>query len=270
VHEEPASDPTDRPRISVVIPVKDDAAHLERCLSALGRQTVAPCEIVVVDNASTDASAGVARHRGARVVREQRPGIPAAASTGYDQAEGEIIARLDADSIPPADWIERIGDRFRDRPGLAAVTGGASFSGGPRSLRRVGAALYLGAYHVSLAPALGHVPLFGSNFAMRRSAWERVSDSVHRRDPELHDDLDLAFHLGVRGRIRYGRGLTVQISSRPFTEAGTLPTRFRRGLRTVLAHWPSELPWLRWSRKVIRRHPRLAAAVAPPRARIRP
>ncbi|MCS5722659.1 glycosyltransferase [Herbiconiux sp. CPCC 203407] len=261
---------TDRPHISVVIPVKDDAAHLERCLSALGRQTIAPSEIVVVDNVSSDASDAVARIGGARVVREQRPGIPAAASTGYDQAEGEVIARLDADSIPADDWIERIGDRFRDRPDLAAVTGGASFSGGPRALRRVGAALYLGAYHLSLAPALGHVPLFGSNFAMRRSEWQRVSGTVHRKDSELHDDLDLAFHLGVRGRIRYGRGLSVQISSRPFAEAGTLPTRFRRGFRTVLVHWPRELPWLRWSRRVIRRHPRLAAAVAPAGARLRP
>ncbi|WP_291043351.1 glycosyltransferase family 2 protein [Herbiconiux sp.] len=261
---------TDRPPISVVIPVKDDAEHLERCLAALARQTVAPSEIVVVDNVSSDASGGLALDRGARVVCEQRPGIPATASTGYDEAEGEIIARLDADSIPSDDWIERIGDRFRDQPDLAAVTGGAAFSGLPRSIGRAGAALYLGAYHLSLAPALGHVPLFGSNFAMRRSAWQRVSGTVHRQDPELHDDLDLAFHLGVRGRIRYARGLTVQISARPFTEAGTLPTRFRRGFRTVLAHWPRELPWLRWSRKVIRRHPRLAAAVAPERARLRP
>lgn len=261
---------TDRPTISVVIPVKDDAALLERCLSALRRQTVAPCEIVVVDNVSSDASARVARAAGARVVCEQRPGIPATASTGYDQAEGEIIARLDADSVPSGDWIERIGDRFRDRPDLAAVTGGAAFSGGPQRLRRVGAALYLGAYHLSLAPALGHVPLFGSNFAMRRSAWQRVSGTVHRQDPELHDDLDLAFHLGVRERIRYGRGLTVQISVRPFAEAGTLPTRFQRGFRTVLTHWPRELPWLRWARRIIRRHPRIAAAVAPVGARLRP
>ncbi|WP_382307230.1 glycosyltransferase [Herbiconiux sp. UC225_62] len=236
--------------VSVVIPVKDDAHRLEVCLAALRRQTAAPLEVVVVDNASTDATAAVARAAGARVVREERPGIPAAGAAGYDAALGDVIARLDADSIPPAHWVEAVLSHLRDHPDVLAVTGAAVFSGGPAPLRKVGAALYLGAYYGALAPALGHVPLFGSNFAMRREAWERVRWSVHRHDPELHDDLDLSFHLGAPGRIRYLRGITVQISHRPFTDPVAMVRRFRRGFRTVFVHWPHELPWRRWDRIV--------------------
>ncbi|RIJ54999.1 glycosyltransferase, partial [Clavibacter lycopersici] len=69
-----------RPTVSVVIPVRDDAGHLRACLQALAGQTVAPDEVVVVDNASRDDSAEVARLAGARVVHEPVVGIPAAAA----------------------------------------------------------------------------------------------------------------------------------------------------------------------------------------------
>jgi glycosyltransferase involved in cell wall biosynthesis len=61
--------------ISVVIPCRNDAEMLAACLDALAGQTRAADEIVVVDNASTDDSAAVARAAGARVVPEPRVGI---------------------------------------------------------------------------------------------------------------------------------------------------------------------------------------------------
>ena len=54
-------------RVSVVIPVRDDARHLEVCLRSLARQTVLPDEVVVVDNGSSDDSVAVALAGGARV-----------------------------------------------------------------------------------------------------------------------------------------------------------------------------------------------------------
>ena len=85
------------PAVSVVIPVKDDAALLTRCLSALAAQDRPVDEIIVVDNGSSDDSADRARAAGARVVRCDDPGIPAAASAGYDAARGDLILRRDAD-----------------------------------------------------------------------------------------------------------------------------------------------------------------------------
>jgi len=236
--------------VSVVIPVKDDAASLERCLAALRRQSLHPLEIVVVDDGSVDDSAAVAIAGGARVVPSSGRGIPAASATGYDAAGGDILARLDADCIPPADWCERIVTSFDNDDSLAGLTGFARFHDGPRPLRRAGAFLYLAAYVAATAPALGHVPLFGSNLAIRRGAWLEIRGRVHRNDDLVHDDLDLSFHLGPERRIVLDRGLRMGMSSRPFTHPRGLALRLRRGFHSVVVHWPADLPWLRWTRRI--------------------
>lgn len=265
----------DPPRVSVVIPVRDDSRTLAECLAALAAQSRPADEIVVVDNGSSDASAAVAACAGARVVRCLDPGIPAASATGYDAATGDLLLRLDADCRPSPTWIERMVDEFAAHPEVAAVSGGAWFVDGPRWLRRPLAAAYLFAYAAATAPALGHVPLLGSNLALRRSAWREVRHEVHRHDPELHDDLDLAFHVGARHPIRYRPGLGMGMSMRPFRDAGSFARRMMRGIRTVTVHWPREFPPFRWVR-LVRRHggrtgaasvPSLAlAAVRPPAA----
>src|SRR4051812_23967264 len=102
------------PTVTVVIPVRDDAVMLERCLEALWLQSRRPDEIVVVDNGSTDTTCEVARWWNTVYLVETELGISAAASAGYDAATGDIIARLDADSEPPYDWTERVGAAFTD------------------------------------------------------------------------------------------------------------------------------------------------------------
>jgi glycosyltransferase involved in cell wall biosynthesis len=233
--------------VSVVIPVKDDATLLRACLDGLAAQRMPPAEVVVIDNASRDDTAGVARSHGARVVFEGAPGIPAAAAAGFDAASGDIVARLDADCVPPPDWIERIAGAFEADPELVGLTGTATFSDGPAWLRRPASAAYLGAYLAVATPALGHVPLFGSNFAVRRSAWCEVRGDVHRRDTLMHDDMDLSMHLGPCRRLRRDRRLTVRMSTRALRGGGML--RVRRGFHSIVAHWPQELPWLRWWRR---------------------
>lgn len=258
----PPSAPIDA-RVCVVIPVKDDAERLTRCLQALAAQTRAPDEIVVVDNGSSDPSAEVAQRAGAVVVACAQPGIPAASARGYDRATGELILRLDADCIPAPNWVETVVASFDRRPDVAAFTGGARFIDGPRLLRTPLALIYLAAYVTASAPALGHLPLFGSNLAMRRDAWRTVTDRVHRDDPEVHDDLDLAFHLGLRHRIRplprSSTGSSMGMSMRPFWSAGGMLRRCLRGFRTVLVHWPRDFPPLRWLRVAV-----LLRRVAPP------
>jgi glycosyltransferase involved in cell wall biosynthesis len=234
--------------ISVVVPVRDDAPLLRRCLVALTQQTLAPDEIIVVDNASRDDTAAVARSFGVTVVTEPVPGIGSASAAGYNAAAGSVIARLDADSVPASDWVETIERYFRARPDVEAITNGAFFSDGPRILRSALALVYLGAYFASTSLALGHLPLFGSNMAFRACAWERARDRVHSTDVATHDDLDLAFHIGPVGRIRVVPSLRATISIRPLTGGGGL-LRWRRGFHTVFVHWPEELPWLRVGRR---------------------
>jgi glycosyltransferase involved in cell wall biosynthesis len=240
------------PTVSVVIPVKDDAVLLRRCLDALAHQTVAPLEVVVVDNGSTDESAAVAAAHGARVVTEPTPGIPAAASAGYDAARGEVIARCDADSLPPPDWVHRL---LRGLGEGDAVTGSGTFYDLPPVIRRVMRWLYLGTYFASLHLALGHPVLWGSNMAIRRDAWTAVRGQVHRDDPELHDDIDLAFALGPHHRIHHDRRLTVGVSARCLKGGSQLRRRMRRAVRTLRLGWTRQPPWDRWQQRLSHRAP---------------
>lgn len=237
-----------RPTVSVVVPARDDAAALRRCLRALADQSVPPTEVVVVDNASRDGTADVARAHGARVVAEPAVGIPAAAAAGYDAAVGEVIARLDADSVPGPRWVEQVVARLAD-PEVSAVTGVGRFCEHGRA-GRLTAGAYLAAYYGLCHLALGHPPVWGSNMALRRSVWHAVRDRVHRDDPEVHDDLDLAFALGPRARVLLDRSLRVGVSARSLRGAAQLRRRLRRAVRTLRLNWREAPPWERWTRRL--------------------
>ncbi len=192
------------------------------------------------------------RESAPRLVRCEAPGIPAASAAGYDAAEGDVILRLDADCVPDESWIAAMVTAFAARPDVVAFTGGARFIDGPPLLRAPLATLYLGTYAAVMIPTLGHLPLFGSNLGLRREAWLGIRSSVHR-DAELHDDMDLAFHLGERGSIRHLSGAKMGISMRPFAPGRAFGRRAARGLRTVLVHFPHDFPPVRWARRLLRR-----------------
>ncbi|MDI3330773.1 MAG: glycosyltransferase family 2 protein [Micrococcus sp.] len=236
--------------VTVVIPARDDAVMLQRCLRALARQTRPPAEVIVVDNASTDATAETARAHGATVLEEASIGIWAAAAAGYDAARTPIIARLDADSVPPADWVEKVAAGLARRPSSVAITGWGVFEDLPRAVGVPVAALYLGAYY-----ALGHAAaagpvLWGSNMALRRTAWHQVRDRVHRWEREVHDDMDLALALGPRTGVSVDPRLVVGVSARSLKGGSQLARRLSRALRTLELNFSESRPWERWAERL--------------------
>ncbi|MCR2783375.1 MULTISPECIES: glycosyltransferase family A protein [unclassified Microbacterium] len=202
--------------VSVVIPSLNDAFMLTNCLAALADQTRQPDEIIVVDNGSTDSTADVARAAGAVLVSEPRRGVLRATASGFDAARGDIIGRLDADSIPSPQWTARLEQRFDADPTLTALTGTGVFYGGARVWEVIGRYGYLGGYFWSMRLVMGHVPVFGSNFALRRSAWPQVRERVHLDDPRMHDDLEVSFALDFGAGVEFDRLLRVGVSARPF------------------------------------------------------
>ncbi|MGD6979353.1 MULTISPECIES: glycosyltransferase family 2 protein [Citricoccus] len=236
--------------VTVVIPARNDAVLLDRCLRALARQTREPAEVIVVDNASTDATGEVARAHGATVVEEERIGIWAAAAAGYDAASSPVIARLDADSVPPADWVQKVAAGLQRRPSAVALTGWGVFEDLPRPVGAPVAALYLGAYYVLGHAAAAGPVLWGSNMALRRTAWHEVRDRVHRWEREVHDDMDLALALGPRQSVSFDPRLVVGVSARSLKGASQLVRRVRRARRTLELNFREAQPWERWAERL--------------------
>jgi glycosyltransferase involved in cell wall biosynthesis len=237
------------PRVSVVIPVLDDAAHLRRCLAALDAQAVRADEVVVVDNGSSDDSAAVARATGAVVLAEPVRGIARASARGYDRASGDVIVRLDADSVPPPTWIADVLRLLAD-PEVVAVTGPGRPRDGGALVRRLWDAVYMGPYFVLMWGALAHPPLFGSAMAMRRSTWAAVRRRAHREDAEVHDDVDLSMQLDPAWRVLADPALTVQVSARPLSGLPSAWVRTRRAFHTFHVNGRRANPVRRWARRL--------------------
>jgi GT2 family glycosyltransferase len=122
----------DAPRISVVVPVDNDAAHLPECLAALKRAATVDTEIIVVDDASADGSAAAAERAGVRVLRLSRNAGPGGArNQGAALARGEILFFIDSDVAVAPDAIRRVLSLFEQRPELSAVFG--SYDASPRA-----------------------------------------------------------------------------------------------------------------------------------------
>jgi glycosyltransferase involved in cell wall biosynthesis len=220
---------------------------LQTCLALLAAQERPADEIIVVDNGSTDRTAEVAAAAGARVLSQPVHGIWPAASTGYDAAAGDIIARLDADSRPPADWLSRIDAAFAESPQLAAITGPGDFYDGGPIVTFLGSHLYIAGYFWSMGIWLGNPPVFGSDFAMRRGTWALVRDRVHRDIREVHDDLDLSLHLPPQLEVRLDTSLRVGISARPFGSWSGLGRRISWAFGTLAMNFPEATRWRRAS-----------------------
>jgi glycosyltransferase involved in cell wall biosynthesis len=250
-------------RISVIIPVFNDAEFLRVCLEALARQTRLPNEVIVVDNNSVDASAAVARSFGARVLAEPVQGIAPASATGFDAATGDLIARLDADSIPPDDWLERLEKLAVSAGPLTVITGPGVFYGSSKFVATLGTRFYLGTFFTAFRLLLGHYPVFGSNFMMSCELWMRVRGSVHRIAGPIHDDIDLSYQLQPDMSVFFAPSVAVAISGRPFASYQSLLRRMRWVDSTMRLNFGDLNPftrrrrrgrWLRAAAKVRRGH----------------
>jgi GT2 family glycosyltransferase len=98
------------PEISVVVPARNAAASLPPLLASLRGQTLAPerYEVVVVDNASSDDTAAVARAAGATVVSEPVPNRSRARNRGIEAARADRIAFTDADCVASEGWLDAL------------------------------------------------------------------------------------------------------------------------------------------------------------------
>jgi GT2 family glycosyltransferase len=132
----------DEPPVSILVVNYNGAKHLPACLTALERQSVPRdrFEVVVVDNASADGSAGLVRERfhWVRLVPlDRNAGFAEGNNVAARHARGRLLALLNNDTVPDPYWLEELLRAADENPGKA-VASKLVFAHDPRTVNSAG------------------------------------------------------------------------------------------------------------------------------------
>jgi mycofactocin glycosyltransferase len=187
--------------VTVVIPVRDRAAELRRCLAGLSG-----LRVIVVDDRSADpgAVAAAAAAAGARCLRRETGGGPGAArNTGLAAAVTPLVAFVDSDCVPGPSWLRALLPHFADPAVAAAAPRIVALHRGGGWLTRyegVSSTLDMGASPSLVRPGarVPYVP--GAALVVRRAAaGGGFADGL-----QVGEDVDFVWRLAAAGwHIRY-------------------------------------------------------------------
>jgi 4,4'-diaponeurosporenoate glycosyltransferase len=215
-------------RLSIIIPARNEQANLPKLLRSLAAQSVQAGEIIVVDDASTDGTADVARQHGARVVSSQPlpdgwRGKTWACHQGALAATGELLLFLDADTWFESDGLRSVLDEFQ-------AAGGGALSVAPHHQVRKFHEQFSAFFNLVMLAGTGAFTLRGDQLAPRGLLGQFL---LVGRD--MYDRV--GGHEAVKGRILENFWLAVQ-----FRAAG-VPLHCRAG-RDVFAFRMYPNSWL--------------------------
>jgi glycosyltransferase involved in cell wall biosynthesis len=193
-------------RVGVAVPCRNAARFLAAALDSVTAPDGVELDVVVVDDGSTDGSAGVARARGVRVVDGPQQGIGPARSLGVAEVAGDWLAFVDADDEWMPGRLEAGLAAFAADPDLDVCWGHAEIFHDVHGVQKV---------------VPGVLP---GTLLLRRATWDAVGPMRSLRAGEVADWLLRARDLGLRERM-----LTEVLLRRRIHDANT--TRDREGLR---------------------------------------
>ena len=189
--------------ISIVIPTRNRAYELERCLTAL--QDEPADEVVVVDDGSTDDTPSVLRRFGwVRSVPREHGGRSAAKNSGVAAASGDLILFIDDDVIPTPGLVQRhVAHHQRFPDPSEALLGRVTWSPSVNVTRHMrwledGGPLF--AYDQIDDPAdVSFRHLYTANLSLKKEFLEPFDEEL-----PIYEDTELGYRLSRRGlRLRY-------------------------------------------------------------------
>jgi len=189
----------DAPTLSIIIPAYNEAGVIKKCLDSLMPQLDNINEIIVVDNNSSDGTGLIAAsYPDVTVIREARQGISYARSTGFDHAQGTIVARIDADSIASPDWATVLHNIFADTSVDAACGNMAISEFSPP--KRLWIRWFFRGFRLWHQRSLGLGPvMYGTNCAMRRNVWRAIRGDLTQGSDSNSEDVDVTCSVIKRG-----------------------------------------------------------------------
>ena len=227
-------------RLSFVVPAYNEEAYLPACLESICEQIrtlpAGTCEIIVVNNASTDRTREVAlRYPGVLVVDEPRKGLTFARQAGFAASTGALIANVDADSRLTPGWVANVLATFAQADAALAAKPEThrplvSFSGPlfyydltPRQ-RRLVHVFYMTAwmtYAINRYILRVGSMVQGGNFVVNREALAAIG-GFNTTISFYGEDTDIARRLNDVGEVRFTFDLKMSSSARRLKSEGML------------------------------------------------
>lgn len=196
-------------KISVIIPAYNEEKYIGKCLESLTHQQEKADEIIIVDNNCTDQTLQIVKRFPVKVVREEVQGMIQARNRGFNEAQCEIIARIDADTIVPPNWIKKIKENFENSP-IDALTG-------PIIFHDLIATTFFARLYLAFMKIIqkGKETLAGPNMVITKKIWQKVKGEVCLDGRAVHEDIDLGIHINkAGGLIKRDNTLIINISGR--------------------------------------------------------
>ncbi len=225
------------PTLTIVIPVYNEEFDIAQCLWSIAKQTVAPDEVIVVDNNSSDNSVKIAKKfKFVRVIHEPNQGIAYARNAGFDAAKSQIIGRIDADSRLSPSWVSAVKRYYSFETNLATGVSGQGYFYNTIWPKFAGKIQHSFAFKYNKL-ILGNYILWGSNMAVPKYLWDIVkSDTCFQRN--IHEDIDLAIHLSRMGfQINHRKSMVVGVKmKRVMNDRSSLWSNLMMWPRTFWMH----------------------------------
>lgn len=114
------------PRISIIIPARNEAKRIGRLLDSITKQTISDVEVLVINDESTDHTAEIVASKGFKVIHSEPlpqgwTGKSWACWQGAHAATGEILVFLDADLWLHPNFLEKLAEQIQHRRGLISI-----------------------------------------------------------------------------------------------------------------------------------------------------
>lgn len=221
-------------KVAVIVPAKDAAATIERCLAALTMSIRPPDQIVVVDDGSSDDTARRATEYGVELLNEPIARGPAAArNRGVRHVEAKIVVFVDADVVVHPNALSRLVGTLEADPSTDAVIGSYDDNPPARNLASLYANLRHHFIHVREADGAVVGTFWSGLGAIRRTTFLEFGGFDQRYCLPSIEDVELGMRLTAAGRC---------IRLKPFARATHLKRwTIRSLLRTDI--FQRAIPW---------------------------
>jgi len=207
-------------KVSLIIPAYNEEKYIGSCLEyAIKNSNGWFHEIIVIDNNCTDRTKEIAESfPGVHVVQEPKKGLTRARQRGLEEATGDFLAYIDADTRLPRGWTEKAENVLSKHPEIVSLSGPYKYYDGSAYLRATQKLLWPVA---KIAYAIAGFGVLGGNFIARKSAL--IAMGGFDTSIEFYgEDTDIARRLSKYGKAVFHLDFYIYSSARRLNHKGLM------------------------------------------------